>query len=226
MTPDLYARPADYAVPTSWDLGDDAEYVAEQTWQLALRGENQLDQYLDLFDDELDTAKVSSAEAAAWFTSVIEARRDQQARWGLPLPQTSLERAFAALAGIGVVARGDFTCCGTCGAAEIADERDDTRTWRGYVFFHMQDTDGIFADRTTYLNYGIFLPAYFEQAEWESMTDAQRDESYAARTLALMNDEVVPLLTQHGIGVEWNGSLDTRIKLTGVDFLAPMNAPA
>ncbi|MFT3662767.1 MAG: hypothetical protein QM809_15710 [Gordonia sp. (in: high G+C Gram-positive bacteria)] len=225
MSIDHYARPDGYALPVDWDLGEDAEYVEEQTWQQVLHGENDVEVYLDYFEDELAAAEISADRAAAWFRSVIEARRDQQARWGLPLPVTALDRAFAELNDTGIVARGDFTCCGTCGSAEIVDERDDSREWKGYVFFHQQDTDGIFQDRTTYLNYGAFLPAFFTQSEWEGMSDAERDREYARVTVGLMNDVVVPVFRRHGIGVDWGGDLNTRIRLTDVDFLAPMAEP-
>lgn len=219
---DLYAPPAGYAVPDHWQLGDDADYLAEQTWQLALRGENDVEAYLESFAEELEGAAVSDDQAHSWFTSVINARRDQQARWGVPVPTTSLDAAFTELAEHGVIARADFTCCGTCGSAEIFDERDDSRVWRGYIFFHTQDTDAIFTERTTYLNYGIFLPAYFEQAEWEAKSDAEAEEAYRVTTLSLMNDEVIPLLRRHGITVDWDGDLATRIRLSDVDFVVPM----
>ncbi|MFF5075260.1 DUF6891 domain-containing protein [Micromonospora olivasterospora] len=57
---------------------------------------------------------------------------------------------------LGVLARENFTCCGTCAAApesprlrdrwsgpvsEIHDERDDSRHWHGYLWYHQQDTE-------------------------------------------------------------------------------------
>ena len=45
----------------------------------------------------------------------------------------------------GIVARQNFTCCKTCGFYEINGEmeaaRAQGRVVRGYVFFHMQDTE-------------------------------------------------------------------------------------
>ncbi|WP_454163251.1 DUF6891 domain-containing protein [Gordonia iterans] len=225
MTPDFYARPDGYALPQDWDLGEDADYVEEQTWQQALRGENGVDMYLEHFTEELEAAGIPEERAAQWFRSVILARRDQQARWGLPVPGTALDRGFTELADHGIVARADFTCCGTCGSSEIFAERDDTREWRGYVFFHTQDTDSIFEERSTYLNYGAFLPAFFTEHDWGAMTDTQREENCARVTVGLMNDVVLPVLRRHGVGIEWNGDLDTRIKLTGVDFVVPMAEP-
>lgn len=44
------------------------------------------------------------------------------------------------------MARQNFTCCQTCGLAEIDDEievvRAEGRPVRGYAFFHQQDTAG------------------------------------------------------------------------------------
>jgi hypothetical protein len=52
-----------------------------------------------------------------------------------------------------------FTCCGTCGAAEIGIEMDDFqdlsgREPKGYVFFHQQDTESAVESGSLYISYG------------------------------------------------------------------------
>ncbi|WP_056895419.1 MULTISPECIES: hypothetical protein [unclassified Nocardioides] len=44
-----------------------------------------------------------------------------------------------------------------------------------------------------------------------------QDEAYQRLTVVLMRDEVIPLLERHGVSVEWNGALDTRILVADVD---------
>ncbi|MDR2281267.1 MAG: hypothetical protein LBE07_10490 [Gordonia sp. (in: high G+C Gram-positive bacteria)] len=223
MSVDFYSAPPTYFVPADWKLSDeDREYLTDQTWQLVLRGTDDVEEYLELFEEELDTAGVSEENATAFFESVIDQRRKQQASWG-DVPKSRLTEAFDELATIGVVAREDFTCCGTCGSAEIFDERDDSREWRGYVFYHSQDTDGIFDNRQTYLGYGAFLPAYFAEEQWVALSDTQKDAEYERIVRELMS-EVRAVLERHDIVVEWSGDLAVRIRLDNVDYVAMMPA--
>jgi len=62
-----------------------------------------------------------------------------------------------------VLCRRDFTCCNSCGNAEIDDENDPKITYTGYIFYHTQTTDNILDqienDNDTihiYLCWGIF----------------------------------------------------------------------
>ena len=75
---------------------------------------------------------------------LIKRRRAFAAELGItPKMQknSNLNRAFAALEEEGVIARQNFTCCGTCASAEIWDEIDDSREWKGYIYFHQQDAE-------------------------------------------------------------------------------------
>ncbi len=221
MSVDFYSAPPTYSVPADWKLSDDdREYLTDQTWQLVLRATDDVEEYLELFEEELDTAGVSEETATEFFESVIDQRRTQQASWG-DLPKSRLSEAFDELATIGVVAREDFTCCGTCGSSEIFDERDDSREWRGYIFYHSQDTDGIFDRRETYVGYGAFVPAYFTEEQWMALSDAAKDAEYERIVRDLMAEARV-ILERHGVEVSWTGDLSVRILLKNVDFLALM----
>ncbi len=220
MTHPWYVMPDDFAIPEGWALSkDDRSYLREQTWSLILKGDSDPEIYLDLFGEELEEAGVDQAEAERFFTAVIARRRKQQAALG-GLPESALTRAFAELAAIGIVAREDFTCCGTCASAEIGDERDDSRQWRGYPYYHTQDAERIPEDHQTYVGYGAFLDAFLTEEQWKALTDAQRDETYTRLVTRLMEDEVFPVLEKHGVGVDWNRSLGTRIRLSNVEFFA------
>ncbi|GAA1605820.1 DUF6891 domain-containing protein [Leucobacter chromiireducens] len=128
-------------------------------------------------------------------------------------PETQIAQAFAALADAHVIARTAFTCCGTCGDAEIWDERDESGGSRGYVFYHSQDAEWLAESGETFLNYGAFLDAFFTEDEWEALAESAREERYAEIVAALLTETVFPVLRQHGLEVEWDQDLGTRVLL-------------
>ncbi|MEU1495499.1 hypothetical protein ABZ456_35280 [Streptomyces sp. NPDC005776] len=123
-------------------------------------------------------------------------RVEEQRRWVGVTDPDRLERAFAVLDGRGITAREHFTCCRSCGIGEIhAEGRDDAR---GFVFFHLQGTESAAAGHGLTLYYGGF------------------DES--AETTAAVGREVAAVLGEAGLTVEWDGSPDRAIELTGLDW--------
>lgn len=213
------AAPAGFRLPASLGLADDVEaQLRERAWQWVVRGDDDAAAFVEYMEDEREELGVSAATVETAFVAVVAARRAQQAHWD-PASTTALTRAFAALAERGIVAREHFSCCGTCASGEIFDERDDTRTWRGYIYYHQQDTDRLIEDRSTYIGYGAFLDAWTTEAEWTVLPEAQRDQRYAQIVTALMREEVIPVLEAHGATVAWDGDLGTRIHLANVDYL-------
>jgi hypothetical protein len=106
----------------------------------------------------VDADAVASDVRALAF-SEVETLRAAQATWIETTDNDRLERAFKALEDAGIVARENFTCCQTCGHAEIGDEidawRDAGRSVRGYVFFHQQDTERATEGQGLMLAYGV-----------------------------------------------------------------------
>ena len=88
-----------------------AEMLRDAAWQQLIKGNDDVDEYVDWVTDE---GEVTDEQAEAAFDFVREARVAQQAGW--PDEPTNLDRAFAGLEAIGILARQDFTCCGTCAA--------------------------------------------------------------------------------------------------------------
>ena len=76
----------------------------------------------------------------------------------------------------------DFTCCQTCGHAEIEDER--TGAEHSYVFFHWQDT--------------------------EDPELGRRAAEQHARIETAVGATLVECLRRYELPVEWNGSHETR----------------
>lgn len=209
-------QPKGLRLPTAIiDNPEVEQHLRDSAWELIVRGDDNADEYVEWMTDE--DGSVSVEQAAAAFAFLRAARVKQQAPW--PDEPTNLTRAFDELAQIGVLARQNFSCCGTCAAAEIWDERDDTRTWRGYIYFHMQDTDGLVEDQSTYVGYGAFLPAHVSEDEWNGLSDDKQERRYSELTTSLMN-EAKNVLHAEGIGWEWNGDLGTRILLTNAEYFA------
>jgi len=219
---DPNAQPDGFRLPAALGLDPQVEEALRgEAWRFVVRGDADADAFAECQEDEAEAWGIGEDTVRAAFSAVVAARRAQQAAWPA-LPKTALTRAFEALAARGIVARENFSCCGTCASGEIFDERDDSRTWRGYVYYHQQDTEGLLDDRSTYIGYGAFLDAWTTEAEWTALPDAERERQYGRIVTALMREEVIPVLEAHGATVTWDGSLGTRIRLDGVDFFVPL----
>lgn len=124
----------------------------------------------------------------------------REATWSGPSDCDLLDQAFADLEQSGIVARQDFTCCGTCGVAEIGDEIDKLEESgtkaRGYTFYHTQDTESAVEGYGLYLNYG--------------------DVEGTKEGSAAIGREIASKLQSLGLKVDWDGALSKRIgvKLT------------
>lgn len=114
----------------------------------------------------------------------------EQSSWPAETDNDRLTFAFNELTESHITAREDFTCCKTCGTAEIWGEGDPA-TMRGYVFFHSQDTDNAVEGGQLYLAYG---------SEKES-------------DVLGIGKEVVEVLNRHGLATEWSGEVTQRIKI-------------
>ena len=201
------------------------EFIRDTIWTQLVRGNDSINDHAceiacvveDEKGEEGDGGMLSDEQCRAIAQYLIDARRAQQAGFG-DVPATKLDRAFEALRRAHVVAEQDFACCNTCGHAEIEGGQGDL----GYVFFHQQDTEGLVESGSTYLSYGIFWPAHISEEEYKALNNSRRKELYDATTVKLMRTVVIPILQEHGIGVSWEGNVDTRILLTGVQWYVPL----
>lgn len=115
-------------------------------------------------------------------------REAEELTWGTaPTDCDRLDHAFTALEAAGIVARQNFTCCQTCGHAEIRDEVEGEPD--GYAFYHQQDTDSAVEGGGVMLAFGTF-------GEGDPLAIGHR---------------VAEALKAHGLRVDWNGSVDRRI---------------
>ncbi|WP_430334501.1 DUF6891 domain-containing protein [Rhodococcus sp. ACT016] len=198
---------------------DDRAELTQQIWALLITGRDDVDDFVDLYGDDYD---LTDEQLEAAFVALRTARLRQQAEIGTYTSRTIA--AFEELNANGVVARADFSCCGSCASGEIWEERDDSRHWKGYVYFHQQDTDRLVEDGSTYVGFGAFPPETFDQAAYDALSEDAKEEFYAADVTRLLEAEVFPVLRRHGIEPEWNRDLGTRVLLENADWYAPIEA--
>jgi hypothetical protein len=197
--------------------------LEDEIWTWIVRGEDDAEEFVDYLDDDEERHGLTDEELAAAYEKALDARRAQQREWG-PV-QSNLTLAFAELNQLGVLARENFSCCGTCAAGEIHGERDDSRHWRGYLWYHQQDTEALVSSPggSVYLGYGAYPPEDFDEAAYDALSEAERRAAYQADLEHLLDGTVFPVLHRHGMRVEWNREQSTRILVTGARWYAPLN---
>lgn len=180
--------------------------LEDQIWSWIVQGNDDPGEFVDYLDDEEERHGLADDELEAAYDAALDARRAQQAGFGAV--RSNLARAFGELNERGVVARENFTCCGTCASAEIGGERDESRHWHGYVWYHQQDTESLIEseDGSVYLGYGAFTEPDLDEA------------AYEAEVRRILDDLVFPALRRHGMEVSWNNSLGTRLLVTGAQW--------
>lgn len=147
-----------------------------------------------LLADECDEA-VLRFHADRLVAELLAVHRREQETWPPVTDCDRLDRAFAELEAAGIVSRQNFSCCGTCGAAEIDMEMDEAassgRQVRGYAFFHEQDTAAAMECGRLFLSYGAI-----EEGE---------------NAAVAVGHEVAAALRRNGLRVDWDGRWEHRI---------------
>lgn len=109
-------------------------------------------------------------------------------------PLGRLAHVFQGLEDRGLIARGRHLCCHSCGCSDMHDKFDASEDGckpLGFVFFHDQDWDHYLESGELWLSYGSFtgLPEHIGRI-------------------------IVDALEIFDLPYEWDGSGDTRIRLT------------
>jgi hypothetical protein len=155
-----------------------------------------LESAVEVYSDEQPPTVLRPA--ARWYLDQALAKHAAAQRaWPAVTDCDRLDSAFADLEQRGIVARQNFSDCGTCGVAEIADEiaaaRKGGRKVQGYVFYHEQDTESAVEGHGLHLNYG----------------SVEEGENAAVK----IADEVVKALKDRGLQPSWDGTWRTRIRV-------------
>lgn len=149
---------------------------------------------IEVFGDEVDPM-VLRLHMGRFVHDMLSAHLAEQATWPATTDCNRLDAAFTYLEARGIICRHNFSCCGTCGAAEIWDEIATAQTaghsTRGYVFYHTQDTEAAVDGHGLYLSYG-------------AVDDGE------AVALAIAR-EIVVALKRNGLLSVWDGKWSRRI---------------
>jgi len=142
-------------------------------------------------NDSYDLLAIAKPLAEKLYQDQLQA----QTCWPAITDCDRLDRAFDELNRAGIVSRQNFSCCGTCGAAEIEcemkDEEEKGITVRGYTFYHMQDTESATDGYGLCLNYGSVVNG--EEAAIS------------------IGHEIVDAMQRNGLKTQWDGSWSKRI---------------
>jgi uncharacterized protein DUF6891 len=215
-------QPAGPAVATSADPRSDlAGWVAELVGPGFLtRAEAEHIVVEAVEEDPEGYPGLGPLDARAVLAEVWDRLAGRQAGWRDEGDYEPLRQAFGELESDGVVARMNFTCCGTCGHAEIGGERPAS-SW-GYTFFHQQDSERLHPGGSDlFLAFGAFGPvptldpALVERAR--AGDDAARQEAVAQSDVTVAR-RVVSALERHGLQVDWDGTSGRRIRVEGLDW--------
>ncbi len=180
------------------DRSDDIEYLMEHAKSLIRGGYYSREDAINALDDwiqddglNLSAKKIINAE--------IDSLKLDQVNWPAQTDYDRLHATMQQLENNGVVAREDFTCCGTCGTAEIGYEietyNEGDKTATGYTFFHQQDTESAVGGYGLYLNYGT------------ADKDGTDDDSIK------IGHEIAKTFKDNGFEVDWDGDLRKRIHI-------------
>ncbi len=126
------------AAPSPAPPPSDPEAMAEEARDIVRRAvrtgfddrEQLIGSAIEMLEDEYDPDAVR-AIVPALVDEELAAHRKAELGWPAITDCDRLDAAFAALEDAGIVARQNFTCCGTCGSAEIWDEIGEARDRAG-----------------------------------------------------------------------------------------------
>ncbi|MCK1798380.1 hypothetical protein MTQ01_20590 [Streptomyces sp. XM4193] len=184
---------------------EEREELEERIREALVAGYTDLDDLLDLVEEHLEEELDDSLPDGAAQALVERRWRErlaEQAGWRGETDPERLTRAFVALEAAGITAREHFTCCRTCGNAEIGAERAPGS--RGFVYFHTQSTERAAGGGGLTLHYGGFDGS-------ESTTVA-------------VGREIVAAAESVGLTSDWDGSPDRAILLSPLEWRRRLEA--
>ncbi|WP_327676476.1 DUF6891 domain-containing protein [Kitasatospora sp. NBC_00458] len=176
----------------------------ERARELIRCGFQEPDEIAESLVEDLDDQGLTAEEAERIVAPLWRERLEEQASWPETTDVDRLEAAFDALEEQGIVAAMDFTCCASCGYAEIGGEADEDS--RGFVFFHQQDTERAVSGGSLMLRYGGF------------QVDGESTEAAVRRTVGI-GRAVAAALGAAGLPAEWDGSPERAIAVTPITWL-------
>lgn len=171
-----------------------AKQITDLKWREGFLSEGEIVHWVvEALDDEYPDTNTEDIVNKALDASITEFQLEQ-ATWPSETDCDRLDAVFAELDDRGLVARQNFSCCQNCGHGEMLAEMEEqasTHPVRGYVFYHMQDTERAADGDGLYLAYG--------------------DESEEPDRHAQIGREISEALINAGFTPRWNGTAAQRI---------------
>ncbi len=179
---------------------DEINWVKDYARQQVRAAFNDRDVIVDLVSDCVeDEGLMDEVSPSQLVDAEISALNLEQETWPEVTDTDRLELAFQALLQKGIVPRHNFTCCGTCGVAEIGceieQEAKNGNVIKGYVFYHQQDTESAVDGYGLYFNYGAV------------------DENASDSDHIAIGEMLASVLQENGFEVNWDNSLNKRVGL-------------
>jgi hypothetical protein len=186
------------------------EAEQEKTWVLSTikaqvyGGYTPREEIIEYAEDMIEDIDGLQLDSMNEVDKVIACLVKEQKSWPKQTDYDRLNTAMLKLEQNGIVARQNFTCCGTCGQAEIVDEVDEynlkaSTSARGYVFFHEQGTEGAVDGEDLNFSYG---------AAFEGATEEQD---------VAIGQELADTMKEAGLTVDWDGTLSMCV-MVGLDW--------
>lgn len=123
-----------------------------------------------------------------------------------------LTEAFKLLRKEGLIAKQNFSCCGSCGTYEIGEQakikaKKVGKFPKGYVMYNRQSTEGIETFGSVNLSYGAFY----------SRNDIRRKECFTDLEIGRL---IEAKMKEVGLKTEWNGDVHkcVSVDVEGVGF--------
>lgn len=150
---------------------------------------------LEQLIENYELTEHSTTEVQQLIQSLWNQRLEEEATWSdEPNDVEKLQRAFSRLEDEDhIICRMNFTCCQTCGNAEIGGEANESHI--GYCFFHQQDTEAAAEGSGLPLRYGIF-------------TGKTTDES-----VVNIGRKIAARIREEGLNVDWDEDPKKTINL-------------
>ncbi|MET7638178.1 hypothetical protein [Streptomyces sp. NPDC005438] len=179
-----------------------AEQLAEQLPLMVLTGFSEsyevAEELVELLQEEMDDEEACTISHVLPLVDELWIKRlAEQAEWPEVTEVDRLEEAFEALPDRGVAAETHASCCARCGSGEMAGVAEDEEL-EGYVFSHVQGTEGAIEGRGLYLYFGALNRSKEADAE--------------------IGRRVVEELRAKGLTVTWDGDPENAIHLPTLEW--------
>ncbi|MEV0824051.1 DUF6891 domain-containing protein [Nonomuraea rubra] len=198
-----------------WQLIDESvrDEITEEVHTAVAAGRHDFERVvrgvIETWADEVEDRELLDEAVRGVVAEEFAGHLAAQAGWPAVTDNDRLSLAMGELAMAGIVAREHYTCCMSCGIAEMGREISELSGVRGYVFYHEQDVERAVAGGGVYLAFG---PGELGGEGERGPGGGFRGEG-ERRPGGGIGREIVEVLRRRGLQVEWCGDDGQRIEV-------------